>query len=64
MVEDMQIEAVPQDQAKKFQPSRKNKRSWRKNIDIVQVEKTVEHLAEQERLLGYPMIAIVHLKVL
>jgi nucleolar protein 53 len=35
------------------QPSRKGKKAWRKNVDIQDVEKGLEDMREEERVLGY-----------
>ncbi|RHZ81023.1 hypothetical protein Glove_126g31 [Diversispora epigaea] len=37
---------------KSTQPSRKGKKAWRKNVDITDIEKTLEGIRAEERLLG------------
>ncbi len=34
------------------QPSRKGKKAWRKNVDIVDVEEGMEQLRDEERVTG------------
>ncbi|KAK9448819.1 ribosome biogenesis protein Nop53/GLTSCR2 [Limtongia smithiae] len=40
------------------QPSRKNKRAWRKNVDITQVEEGLEQLRKEKILFGAPLDAV------
>lgn len=35
------------------QPSRKGKRAWRKNVDIVDVEEGMEEMRGEERVIGW-----------
>ncbi|CAG8528439.1 16334_t:CDS:10 [Rhizophagus irregularis] len=37
---------------KKTQPSRKGKKAWRKNVDITEIEKTLEGIRDEERITG------------
>src|SRR2546423_5701744 len=38
---------------KKSQPSRKGKKAWRKNVDIKDVEKALEGIRTEERIIGF-----------
>ena len=38
------------------QPSRKGKKSWRKNVDIREVEQGLEGLRQEERVTGYTTV--------
>lgn len=38
---------------KKTQPSRKGKKAWRKNVDITEIEKTLEGIRDEERITGF-----------
>jgi hypothetical protein len=38
---------------KKPQPSRKGKKAWRKNVDITEIEKTLEGIRDEERIIGF-----------
>ncbi|CAG8515056.1 9672_t:CDS:2 [Acaulospora colombiana] len=37
---------------KSTQPSRKGKKAWRKNVDITEIEETLEEIRNEERVLG------------
>lgn len=41
------------------QPSRKGKKAWRKNVDIVDVEDGLEQLRDEERVTGYALVSVV-----
>ncbi|KZV95978.1 P60-like protein [Exidia glandulosa HHB12029] len=41
--------------AQPSQPSRKGKKAWRKNVDIVEVEQRLEEMREEERVVGAPL---------
>jgi nucleolar protein 53 len=43
------------------QSSRKGKKAWRKNVDLVEVEQGLEGLRQEERLTGYIIVFIARL---
>lgn len=44
---------------KSTQPSRKGKKAWRKNVDITEIEETLEGIRAEERLLGQASLIAV-----
>lgn len=38
---------------RKTRPSRKGKKAWRKNVDITEIEKTLEGIRDEERITGF-----------
>jgi nucleolar protein 53 len=38
--------------SQKYQPTRKGKKAWRKNVDIADIEQGIEGLREEERVTG------------
>lgn len=44
------------------QSSRKGKKAWRKNVDIGEVEESLEGLRQEERVTGYTtVLSFIHL---